>query len=57
MRQLTFKMPSELICDTRLSYSARCVATALYAHKSALGCTHGRDRAAWGAAALLLDKG
>ncbi len=40
MRQLTFKMPSELICDTRLSYSARRVAAALYAHKNALGCTH-----------------
>ena len=40
MRQLTFKMPNELIGDTQLSYSARRVAAALYAHKNALGCTH-----------------
>lgn len=40
MRQLTFKMPNELIGDTALPYSARRVAAVLYAHKNALGSCH-----------------
>lgn len=34
---LTFKLPNALICDDRLTLSARVLATALYGHRSALG--------------------
>lgn len=37
MQQQTFKLPNALICDTRLSYTARRIGATLYAYRNALG--------------------
>lgn len=39
-KQLTFKVPNALICDTALSFTARKVGVVIYAHRNALGCCH-----------------
>ncbi len=39
-KQLTFKVPNALICDSTLSFTARKVGAVIYAHRNALGCCH-----------------
>lgn len=44
MKRNTFKLPNRLVCDPRLSPSARVVGAVLYAHRNALGlCTKSLD--------------